>query len=169
MIKALIFDWGHTIINELEKVDIPVRDREVIMMPGLRGVLPKISIKMGIWANTRSSKVSDLKSWLTRAGIDKYFTWIITSADLGVRKPDYKYYKMALDECGLLKDEILFVGNQLNSDIKGANEFGIKNVWLSDPFFRSPDDSERVGNILPTYQIKSFTELPGLINLINKE
>jgi ribonucleotide monophosphatase NagD (HAD superfamily) len=47
---------------------------------------------------------------------------------------------------------MLFVGNQLNSDIKGAKDYGIKCVWLSGAAHRSPDDDPGLlDHVKPTY------------------
>ena len=52
MLKAVMFDFGHTIIDELRDRQIPLASRAVYLMPGLYKILPLIQYKMGIWANT---------------------------------------------------------------------------------------------------------------------
>jgi putative hydrolase of the HAD superfamily len=64
----------------------------------------------------------------------------------------------------LRKDEIIFVGNQLNTDIQGANDYGIMSVWLSGAAYRSPDDSP--GKAQPNYVIKSLGKLPALLETL---
>lgn len=164
MIKAVIFDFGHTISDE----NIPLDSPGIQLMPGIKEVLSKINLRMGIWANTKNTTEYDIRTWLKRAEIDKYFTWIITSVDAGFRKPDKRFFDFALEKCHLEKDEVILVGNQLNSDIQGAKEYGIKCIWLSGDNFRSPDETETLDGIQPDYSINSFGQLPELLEQIIK-
>jgi FMN phosphatase YigB (HAD superfamily) len=163
MIKAVIFDFGHTIMNEVRDRDVPFSKCRINLMPGVLDVLPQISLPMGIWANTRRVREHGLRNWLVRAGINQYFTWIVTSVEAGHRKPDKKFFSFALKKCGLKKNEVLFVGNQLNTDIQGAVDYGITNVWLSGPEFRSTDDTYKKGQVEPTYTIPNLQALPRLL------
>jgi FMN phosphatase YigB (HAD superfamily) len=163
MIKAVIFDFGHTIMDEIRYREVPLRSRPVLMMPGVMETLTQITLSKGIWANTRRARASGIKHWLRRGRIDHYFTWIVTSVDAGTRKPDRRFFEFALNQCGLLESEVLYVGNQLNTDIRGATEYGIQNVWLSGPEYRSPDDSMTIDCIRPAHTIARLQELPALV------
>ncbi len=163
MLRAVMFDFGHTIMNELRGREIPLRSRPICFMPGLPDILPQIALKMGIWANTKVARHKDIRHWLRRAGINDYFAWVVTSVDAGARKPDRGFFSYALKKCELRKDEVLFVGNQLNSDIRGANAYGIASVWLSGRAYRSRDDTLGLRPARPTYVIKSLKELPSLL------
>ena len=160
MPKAVMFDFGHTIIDELKDKHVPVVKRCVHLMPGLLGVLPQIKCKMGIWANAEAGE-QDLRVWLKRAGINGCFEWVVTSQDAGARKPSRRFFSYALKKCELRKDEIIFVGNQLNTDIQGANDYGIECVWLSGAAYGSPDDGPSKAQ--PTYIIRSLEQLPALL------
>jgi FMN phosphatase YigB (HAD superfamily) len=132
-------------------------------MPGVLETLPKIVTSKGIWANTRRATESGIRHWLRRGHIDHHFKWVVTSVDAGHRKPDGRFFGFALARCRLQKDEVLFVGNQLNTDIKGASEYGIQNVWLSGPEYRSPDDKPANEQVKPDHTLACLTELPALV------
>ena len=168
MIKAVIFDFGHTIMNELEDRDWPFSTVPIHLMPGVLDVLPHLSIDKGIWANTRKVKERGIRDWLKRAEINHHFKWVVTSVEAGKRKPHPGFFSFALKKCGLKKDEVVFVGNQLNTDIQGALDYGIPNVWLSDDVFRSPDDMYKTGQIAPDHTIGNFAELPRLVRKLQK-
>jgi beta-phosphoglucomutase-like phosphatase (HAD superfamily) len=123
VLKAVIFDFGHTIMDELKGEETPLDSRPVCVMPSLYNTLPHITFSMGIWANTRVSDAHDVRRWLRRARILDYFEWVITSVDAGARKPSREFFSYALKKCRLKKEEVLFVGNQLNTDIRGANDY----------------------------------------------
>jgi HAD superfamily hydrolase (TIGR01662 family) len=169
MLDAVIFDFGHTIMDELQYREIPLRFRPVRLMPGVEETLPKIPLKLGIWANTKRAREAGVRRWLRRAGIDTYFTWVVTSVEAGYRKPDSRFFDYALRRCGLKKNEVLFVGNQLDTDMKGASDYGIANVWLSDAEFRSPDDQGSLGKRKPAHTIACLEELPDLVRNLRRK
>jgi GNAT superfamily N-acetyltransferase len=105
-----------------------------------------------------------VRAWLDRAGFGHRFEWVITSPDAGHRKPAPEFFAYALGRCGVPKEEVLFVCNQLNTDVAGAEAFGIRTVWLSDEAYRSPDDA--ACDARPTYSIPTLRELPDLIRRI---
>ena len=168
MIEAIIFDFGHTIMDELADRDIPLGTRPVKLMPRVLDVLPQIVLPMGIWANTRTAREKEVRQYLMRAGINKYFTWVVTSVDAGHRKPDSRFFDHALRISNLNADDVLFVGNQLNSDIQGAINQGIRCVWLSSETYRSPDDAPESNRAKPTYTIATLAELPGLLRELQR-
>jgi len=163
MIIAVIFDFGHTIMDELSYRELPLRSRPVRLMPGVVETLSQISVTNGIWANTKRASQSGIRNWLRRGHIDHHFKWVVTSIDAGHRKPDRGFFDFALARCGLQRDEVLYVGNQLNTDIQGASDYGIPNVWLSGPEYRSPDDTFTIDRVRPNHTIASLPELPALV------
>ena len=166
-----MFDFGHTIIDELKERQVPLVSRSVDLMPGLPEILPQIKFKMGIWANAQAGE-QEVRIWLRRAGISQYFEWITTSEDAGARKPSQNFFSYALKKCALNKEEIIFVGNQLNTDIRGAKDNGIQCIWLSGYAYRSPDDFRiddiAANQIEPDYTIEFLSELPALLESVQQ-
>ena len=91
---------------------------------------------------------------------------MITSVDAGARKPAPEFFEYALARCGLVPQEVLFVGNQLNTDVAGAEPLGIHTVWLSGPGYRSADDTPC--HVEPTYSIATLYELPPLLQRLDR-
>ena len=52
----------------------------------------------------------------------------------------------------LEKEEVIMVGDNLMTDVLGANRAGIKTVWINR------HDKER-NEVIPTYEIKHLEEL----------
>jgi FMN phosphatase YigB (HAD superfamily) len=159
--KAVAFDWGHTVMDERRDGDIPLGARPIHLMPGVSEVLPQITLPLALWANTRVATETDVRGWLERAGLNRLFQWVITSVDAGARKPERRFFEYALARCGLTPTDVLFVGNQLNTDISGAAVLGIPTVWLSGPDYRSADDAPC--NASPTYSLRTLNDLPALL------
>jgi HAD superfamily hydrolase (TIGR01509 family) len=135
--------------------------RPVHLMPAVANALPTIRLPFALWANTRTAREPEVRQWLKNARLDTLFGWVITSVDAGVRKPAPAFFRYALERCSVAQDEVLFVGNQLNTDVAGAEACGIQTVWLSDEAYRSPDDAPC--DARPTHTIPSLRELPALV------
>ena len=55
---------------------------------------------LAAWANTREGDERHVRAWLTRAGLDGVFSWVITWTDAGARKPSMRFFDYALARCG---------------------------------------------------------------------
>jgi FMN phosphatase YigB (HAD superfamily) len=160
--KAVIFDFGHTIMREASCADPRLENCPIELMPGAREAVETIQLPKGIWANTRVATAGDIRKWLVRACLNDRISWVAASFELGCRKPEPEFFKRALAVCGLRATEVLFVGNQLDTDIAGANRAGIRSVYLAGSAYRSAD--ERVTpEAQPAFTIETLFELPALI------
>ncbi|MGG1400297.1 HAD family hydrolase [Bacillus salipaludis] len=81
-----------------------------------------------------------------------YFDKIVISGDFGRGKPDPSLFEHALSLMELEKEEVIMVGDNLMTDILGANRAGIQSVWIN----RHEKDRNEV---IPTYEIKHLEEL----------
>ena len=166
-VKVLALDWGHTLMDERRDRNVPLDDRPAHLMPGVREALGAIALPLAVWANTREGDERHVRAWLTRAGLGGVFSWVITSTDAGARKPSARFFAYALTRCGCSAEDVLFVGNQLNTDVAGANGVGIRSVWLAGEAYRSDDD--RPSDAKPTYTIQGLIDLPGLLGRLAAE
>ena len=167
MLKAVIFDFGHTIMREDLCADPHLRNCPVELMPGAREALETIQLQKGIWSNTRVATAADIRRWLERAGLEHQIRWVAASFELGSRKPDPEFFARALAACGLESTEVLFVGNQLDTDIVGANRAGIQSVYLSGPAYRSADECV-TQEPKPTFTVETLFELPALVRVLSR-
>jgi FMN phosphatase YigB (HAD superfamily) len=155
---VIAFDLGHTLMDERLDADVPIQARAVHLMPGVADVLSRLTLPLALWANTRAAREADVRRWLERAGFSTRFQSVITSVDAGARKPAAAFFEYALARGGFGKDDVVFVGNQLNSDVTGAQAFGIRSIWLSAPAYRSLDDMPCSAR--PTLTIDTLVDLP---------
>jgi putative hydrolase of the HAD superfamily len=81
-----------------------------------------------------------------------YFDHIIISGDFGKGKPDPSIFEHALSRMSLKKEEVIMVGDNLMTDVLGANRAGIKTVWINR------HNKER-NEVIPTYEIQHLEEL----------
>ncbi|WP_042460611.1 HAD family hydrolase [Neobacillus dielmonensis] len=90
-----------------------------------------------------------------------YFDEIVISGDFGRGKPDQGLFEYALSKLSLSKDEAIMVGDNLMTDILGANRAGMKSVWINR-------HNKQRNDVIPTYEIKRLAELHTILEELNK-
>ena len=68
---------------------------------------------------------------LSSSGIDKYFEKVITSESVGHKKPAREIFEVALSHGSYSPDEVIMIGDNLNTDIKGANNIGMDSAYFN--------------------------------------
>lgn len=68
---------------------------------------------------------------LKSSGMDKYFQEVITSEDAGVKKPDLRIFKYALERTKATSGESLMIGDDYEVDIVGAQNVGLDQVYFN--------------------------------------
>ena len=71
-----------------------------------------------------------LGSVLERVGVSHLIDAVLTSAEVGARKPEPAIFERALGAAGIAADEAIHVGDGLEEDVAGALAAGIEPVWL---------------------------------------
>ena len=56
---------------------------------------------------------------------------VFTSEDARSYKPRRELFELALSKTGLMPDEVIHIGDSINSDVKGASALGIGTLWLN--------------------------------------
>lgn len=64
--------------------------------------------------------------------LEPFFDTIIISGDVGVKKPNPAIFSFALEQTGLSKNEVIYVGDT-NEDVSGAMAAGIRPIFLARP------------------------------------
>lgn len=95
---------------------------------------------------------------LTRFAMAEYFDAIVFSSDVGVCKPHPKLFNRALEALSLQPERAIFVGDNLEADIGGAQGAGMKAVWVNRG--RETGDAE---GLTPDYEARSDKELRDLL------
>ncbi|MCK4987645.1 MAG: HAD family hydrolase [Desulfobacterales bacterium] len=64
--------------------------------------------------------------------LNSFFDTIIISGDVRVKKPNPAIFSFALEQTGLSKNEVIYVGDT-NEDVTGAMAAGIRPIFLARP------------------------------------
>ncbi len=86
---------------------------------------------------------------------------VISSAGVGIRKPDPTIFRMVLSQWGFPPQQALMVGDRLEFDILGARLTGMHSVLISKD--EHPDQPDRSSEITADARIEQLSELPEII------
>ncbi|MBB3103318.1 HAD family hydrolase [Azomonas macrocytogenes] len=92
-----------------------------------------------------------------RLGLADYFHFILCAEELGIGKPDPHPFQEALRRSGFSARQAVHIGDNPIDDIGGAQSAGVRAVWFN------PGALSWQGDNRPDAEIRSLTEIPGLI------
>jgi putative hydrolase of the HAD superfamily len=98
--------------------------------------LKQRGLKLGLVSNAHFLPALLLEDF-DRLGIARFMDAIVTSSQVGVRKPHPEIFRRVLDELGVEPQEAVFVGDKLREDVYGPQELGMRAVLTRQ--FRSED------------------------------
>ncbi len=90
-----------------------------------------------------------------KVGLDSYFSFAISAADVGSSKPSPEMFLEAMHRAEVLPDHAVHVGDHPIDDIEGANRVGMHSIWVN--FDGKPDR-------VPAHA--TVTDLPSLVGAI---
>ena len=108
---------------------------------------------LGLQVGIAGNQTDALERWARDAALPA--DMISSSASLGVRKPDLRFFEGLVELAGCAPDELAYVGDRVDNDVRPAHEAGLIAVHLR----RGP-----WGRLQPTpadaLAIESLDELP---------
>jgi HAD superfamily hydrolase (TIGR01509 family) len=140
-IEAVVFDWGDTVMRDFRVYDGPMaRWPRVEAVAGaaeaLRALRPRYRLALATNADQSDSKL--VRAALARVGLDAFFELVFVSSELGVEKPDRRFFAAALAGLALPAGEVAMVGDSYVNDIRGAHAAGLRTIWLAPPDAEPP-------------------------------
>jgi len=153
--------FGVTPPADLSELDFQIMDhmQEEILLSSVRETLAALreqGCPMYILSNAIFTARS-ARRLLRRFGIDEYFCKVYSSADHSVRKPNPRFFEIAVRDIlaehpGATRGDILYVGNDYITDVSGGILAGLPTVW-----YNVDQKSDRDG--LGVRSISDFCEL----------
>jgi putative hydrolase of the HAD superfamily len=92
---------------------------------------------------------------IRNSGLEKYFEKVITSEMAGALKPHPVFFEYALRETGSSAGTSLMIGDDADTDIRGAAQAGIDTVFYNP--------AGRAHRCHPTYEIRKLNELKEIL------
>lgn len=78
-----------------------------------------------------SNFYGNLNTVLSDFGLRSYFTDVVESAVVGVRKPDPEIYRLGVERLGMGASDCVVVGDSYSKDMIPGNTIGCKTIWLN--------------------------------------
>lgn len=161
--KNIIFYESFKAMTVEEEADFLMKCNEMENMPYIPEALAEFD-KMGIpmYVLSNSGFTAEALSFaLEKLGIRKYFKEIWSSANYGKIKPSREFFEMAIEQVLLdnpaeKRENIVFVGDTYNSDVRGANDAGIDVIWINHKGERNTEN-------LSVHSISNTSELIGIV------
>jgi len=155
MIKALIFDWGDTLMRDFPELDTPMFTWEnVELIPFVKEVLQYLSgnYLLVVATNAGQSDTQAMIKALKRVDIDKFFSYFFSSKDLGYTKPDPDFFKSISVQIKCDVNECVMIGNLYSKDIIGAKDAGMRTILFNEN--KSDDNFEKADKVI--YSMKDL-------------
>ena len=93
---------------------------------------------------------------MAAAGVDKYFDDVILSEEIGINKPRPELFEYALKKTGSLLEESIMIGDMFDTDIKGAANIGMENIFFNPK-------GEQGHTFAPTYKVTSLLQIKEIL------
>jgi len=100
-------------------------------------LLKERGLKMGVVTNGLRSDVDEI---LPKVGLQDFFDVVVVIDTLRRMKPDVKVFRYALEKLRVKSSEAVFVGDEIETDYKGAQKCGL-TVYLIDRDGKVKDES----------------------------
>ena len=98
----------------------------------------KTGVRLGLLAN---GQTESQRRKIRRFGLEPYFDHVQIEEEFGVGKPDERAFRPSSAHWALSPDDAWMVGDNLDHDIRGAQQAGIYAVWLDPSGFGLPAGS----------------------------
>ena len=97
-----------------------------------------------------------------KSGLRDCFAHIVLSEEVGCQKPNPRIFEEALRMNGLQAEDVVMIGDSWNSDIQGAINAGIDQIWIKknkEPGAESPDTIVQTA----TYIVESLSDVMNIL------
>jgi 2-haloalkanoic acid dehalogenase type II len=118
--------------------------------------------RLGILSNAGDDK--DVQELIESFGVRSFFDFVLTSATCYYRKPHPRAFEFALAHWNIAPNEAIMIGDSLMADIQGAQNLGMRTIWITRRAQFTQDNFQR---IKPDFSIRKLTELPPTLERIS--
>lgn len=140
--------------NEYYLQQLVVNSQLITGARALVSDLAEAKYKMGIITNGLKEVQ---RPRLRKVEMYDQFDVIVVSDEIGYSKPDTRFFDHAFNDIGVVdKSNVVVVGDSLNSDIQGGNNYGLDTIWYN-PEKKSNDTLHQPNVIIHELQdLKNF-------------
>jgi putative hydrolase of the HAD superfamily len=133
-VSALVFDWGDTLMRVFPEYNGAMVDwPQVAAVDGAGKALEQLHghFRLFVATNAAESSARQVCEALERVNLAQFFERVFTMHELGSRKPDPAFFQTLSEQIGVLPQDCVMVGDDLQVDVLGALSAGWRTVWLN--------------------------------------
>jgi len=153
------FDLPDDVIEHIVLLDHSAYSNSITVEPAVMATLRTLENeghRMGLVSNL-TLRADLMRADLQRWGLLDLLDATVFSSEVGVRKPDPRIFRQALDRLGTNPVGTVFVGDRLYDDVSGAQAVGMRGI-LTHQFRQEVDPAYR-----PDAVIEHLKELPEVL------
>ncbi len=137
-------DWLNVTLPEDDINSVSIYFEEVllehppVLFEGVKETIPELAkhFRLGITSDTAYTSGRVLRKLLENDGMLKYFSAFTFSDEIAHSKPHSEAFQSTLKQFGVKPAETIHVGDNEDTDIKGALEAGMKSVMFKGAYER---------------------------------
>jgi putative hydrolase of the HAD superfamily len=168
MIRAVLFDFGETLVERVVDDVVPLTELEIKPFPDAAPALEQLTgagCRLAVVSNTSLTSEEQMRSVLHADGLLRFFNAVVTSFDVGYEKPHRAIFLSALERLACAAHDAAMVGNDLEADIHGAASLGMTTVLIARGGV-TVGSSGSADQVTPTFTVASLLELPQLLGVV---
>jgi HAD superfamily hydrolase (TIGR01662 family) len=128
--------------------------------------LKSMGLRMAVLSNHHNHRV--LVEHLKRLGLNRYFLRVLSSDQLGVRKPDPRAFARCLSALRVRSEETIFIGDSLEKDVAGAKACGMKTILVEGGSQRRDNPPGLPDVCSADFKVRSLAGIPRIVRVLNE-
>lgn len=125
----------------------------VVLIDGAIALCEALSVSGEVGIITNGIEYVQAKR-IEKAGLGDWVKFVATSEACGFAKPDGRFFHYSIEKFSRIsKPETIIVGDRLDADVLGANQFGIDSYWFN------PGRISNDGVAVPTFEAATLGEI----------
>jgi putative hydrolase of the HAD superfamily len=155
MIKAVLFDWGNTLMIDFQDQTGPMhRWNKIEAVKNAEACLLNLSKEFPCYiaTNAKDSTKEDIYKALALVNIGKYITDIFCYKEIGHEKPTSGFFNFIFKKLSLAPHEIVLIGDDLEKDFRGATRNGVCGI-LFDPEDKNISADLRIKDLMEIHHV----------------
>jgi putative hydrolase of the HAD superfamily len=101
------------------------------LLPGAEELVRYLAVKYPLTVVTNGFVEVQYEKF-DKSGLRDCFAHIVLSEEVGCQKPNPRIFEEALRMNGLQAEDVVMIGDSWNSDIQGAINAGIDQIWVTN-------------------------------------
>ncbi len=138
-------------------------------VPGTKSMLERLKGKVQLGLLSNFTHWPAALEIIDRLGLTPFFEFRLVSGQVGYRKPHGEVFRRLTDGFEVPKNEIMYVGDDVDADVNGALAAGIQPVWFTYvrdkkqpvPAHMVASESDEPREVVP--RVSTWTEFVALL------